>query len=480
MNPITPYDYLAYRALQNPFDPVLVMDGNVTSFAELNRMVRGAAAKLRDLGIKPGQTVAIYHDDPVVSLALIFALQHEGVTSYLTHVLFKTITIDVVLAAAPVADLPDIKTHLIDRAWLDEAAKSPPEITPQPFPDMSAICMLFSSSGTTGDPKAIPVTLEVIDNRLRTNMISKTPIGAHLCLLSFRTAAGFAVFHRCMATGFAMYVTDKPQAALREIILGHVMEITASPAHLAFFVKSLAGRSIRLPRLQTIYTAGAPIHAALLNRIRVFLCGNVINVYGSSEGGPTCVAPAHAVASYPGGSGYAEPGVEIEIVDDQDQPMPLGEEGIVRSRSNTIIKEYLGDPETSAKTFRDGWFYPGDLGRIERGNLLVVTGRANEAINVGGLKINPALIDTFLCDQPGIEDGAAFATADKLGNAEIWAGVVSATPIDETALLAVAKQQLGAKRPRRIIQIDEVPRNATGKIERIDLREKAEQALLTI
>jgi len=87
----------------------------------------------------------------------------------------------------------------------------------------------------------------------------------------------------------------------------------------------------------------------------------------------------------PGAVGYVTPGVLIEVVDESDNPLPLGKEGLLRIRSPHNIKGYFGNPEETKNAFRDGCFYPGDLGYLTRDGMLVVSGgRHKTRLNLGG------------------------------------------------------------------------------------------------
>jgi len=101
--------------------------------------------------------------------------------------------------------------------------------------------------------------------------------------------------------------------------------------------------------------------------------------------GTVASAPAHLIADTPGAVGYVTPGVLIEVVDESDNPLPLGKEGLLRIRSPHNIKGYFGNPEETKNAFRDGCFYPGDLGYLTRDGMLVVSGgRHKTRLNLGG------------------------------------------------------------------------------------------------
>src|SRR5215468_5426571 len=105
------------------------------------------------------------------------------------------------------------------------------------------------------------------------------------------------------------------------------------------------------------------------------MCSNLVCSYGSTEVGTVASAPAHLIADIPGAVGHVTPGVSIEIVDQSGQMLPAGKEGFVRIRSPHSVKGYVGNPEGSRTAFRDGCFYPGDIGYLTHDRMLVISGR---------------------------------------------------------------------------------------------------------
>ena len=138
---------------------------------------------------------------------------------------------------------------------------------------------------------------------------------------------------------------------------------------------------------------------------------------------------ARLTTEVPGAVGFILPEAEAEIVDDADQPLPRGKEGIVRVRTAQAADGYFGDPETSARHFRDGWFYPGDFGYLRDDNLLVIGGREETRLNVGGDKINPEIVEEAIATFPAVADCAVISIGNELGIEEIHALIVQRASI---------------------------------------------------
>jgi acyl-CoA synthetase (AMP-forming)/AMP-acid ligase II len=141
-----------------------------------------------------------------------------------------------------------------------------------------------------------------------------------------------------------------------------------------------------------------------------------------------------------------------------------------------MARGYLDDPEASARAFRDGWFQPGDRGRLEPDGTLVFAGRDAEMMMLGTINIFPAEIEAAAQGFPGVADCAAFALrSPALGDIPALA-VVEVAPgaVDVPALAASCRARLGLRAPRRVVVVPALPRTATGKVQRDRLAALAE------
>lgn len=157
--------------------------------------------------------------------------------------------------------------------------------------------------------------------------------------------------------------------------------------------------------------------------------------------------------------------------------VPPGEQGEIRIRSDRIAEGYLGDEEASARVFRNGWVYPGDLGRRLPDGMLVIDGRVDERMNIGGVKVLPNRLEDAALEHPGVRDCAAFALPDAAGQDECWLAVVAAEGLTRQSLVDHLDRQGGRLPAVRFVWIDEIPRNAMGKIERAILRDQVLAAI---
>jgi acyl-coenzyme A synthetase/AMP-(fatty) acid ligase len=172
------------------------------------------------------------------------------------------------------------------------------------------------------------------------------------------------------------------------------------------------------------------------------------------------------------------PGIGIEIVDEADRPLAPGVEGIVRVLSEFAVDRYIDDPVESAQVFRDGWFYPGDLGSLTADNLLIISGRRNDVLNAGGGKMAAEKVEAALMSFKGVNEAAVFLTTNELGAEEVWAGVVCSQKIDTESLLAHCRPRMPVVFvPTQIATLDALPINAMGKVDRPRLKEMVAAAV---
>jgi acyl-CoA synthetase (AMP-forming)/AMP-acid ligase II len=132
----------------------------------------------------------------------------------------------------------------------------------------------------------------------------------------------------------------------------------------------------------------------------------------------------------------------------------------------------------STQAFRDGWFYPGDIGRLTQEKLLVIAGREKTIVNIGGDKLNPELVEEVILSFAGVAQAGVFGVANEMGIEELWSLIVPRADFDERALRAhCAGNLLETFVPVRFIAVDSLPLNDMGKLERPRLPEIAKVKL---
>jgi acyl-CoA synthetase (AMP-forming)/AMP-acid ligase II len=227
--------------------------------------------------------------------------------------------------------------------------------------------------------------------------------------------------------------------------------------------------------LRFVRSSSAALPGPVLDGLHALFDVPVIEAYGMTEASHqmTC-NPLPPAAAKPGSVGIAT-GIEVAILDSKNNVLPPGERGEVAIKGATIVDGYENNPTANESAFTAGWFRTGDEGMLDDEGYLFLTGRLKEQINRGGEKISPIEVDEVLLRHPAVAEACTFAIPhDKLGE-EVGAAVVLYPyhEISERDLRAFVGEQLAAfKVPKRIVFVQEIPKGATGKIQRIGLAEK--------
>lgn len=201
----------------------------------------------------------------------------------------------------------------------------------------------------------------------------------------------------------------------------------------------------------------------------------VIEAYGMTEAAhQMCCNPLPPGKRKPGTVGLAA-GPEVAIMDEAGTLLPIGAVGEIVIRGDNITPGYEGNPKANAEAFTQGWFRTGDQGSLDAEGYIVITGRLKEIINRGGEKISPREVDEILMDHPAVSQVVTFGIPhDKLGE-EVAVVVVlregmqaTEREIRDFAALKLADYKV----PKKILFMDEIPKGATGKLQRIGLAQK--------
>jgi acyl-CoA synthetase (AMP-forming)/AMP-acid ligase II len=228
-------------------------------------------------------------------------------------------------------------------------------------------------------------------------------------------------------------------------------------------------------RLRLARSSSAPLAPMVMQEIEELFGVPVIEAYGMTEAAHQMASnPSPPRARKPGSVGLAA-GPQVAILDERGTLLPEGETGEVAIRGESVTAGYEANPEANRTAFTDGWFRTGDQGTLDQDGYLRLTGRLKEIINRGGEKVSPLEVDAVLMDHPAVAQVVTFGMPHaKLGE-EVAAAVVlrEGESLDEHALRDFAGTRLAPfKVPRKIVFLTEIPKGATGKLQRIGLAEK--------
>jgi acyl-CoA synthetase (AMP-forming)/AMP-acid ligase II len=193
----------------------------------------------------------------------------------------------------------------------------------------------------------------------------------------------------------------------------------------------------------------------------------VVEAYGMTEAAHQMASNPLPPASRRPGSVGRGTGVQVAIMDEGETLLPAGAQGEVVIQGPNVTRGYHNNPEANAAAFTNGWFRTGDQGILDADGYLTLVGRLKELINRGGEQISPREIDEALLTHPAVAEAVCFGVPDAKYGEEVAAAVVLRREASETELAAYCRERLSAfKVPKTIYLVTQIPRTATGKVQR--------------
>jgi oxalate---CoA ligase len=350
------------------------------------------------------------------------------------------------------------------------------------FAKADDMALVLHTSGTTSRPKIVPLSQTNVCASAHNIVASLALVPTDRCMNImplFHIHGLIAAVLSSLSAGAGVYCTPGFNA-LRVFSWFEDAKptwYTAVPTmHQA--ILSRAGRNaeqIAKMSLRLIRSSSSSLPPQVMAEAeKVFGCP-VIEAYGMTEAAHQMASnPLPPRARKPGAVGLAA-GPEVAIMGENGALLPAGEIGEIVIRGANVTAGYENNPKANAEAFTDGWFRTGDQGAIDAEGYLALTGRLKEIINRGGEKISPREVDEVLLDHAAVGQAVTFALPhEKLGE-EVAAAIVlkEGASATEAEIRAFAAEHLADfKVPRKIIFLEEIPKGATGKLQRIGLHEK--------
>ncbi len=499
-------------------DRTAIEDGSARlTYADLFEEARSFGAALVDAGIEPGDRVAIWANNCVRWVVALLGLSQAGAVLVPINTRFKggeaadllartraraLVTVTdflgtdyVAMLGAASIELPDLITVVVasgptpagTESWEGFMARASPatrqtidrrraELGPDDRSDI-----LFTS-GTTGVPKGVVMT-HGRTLRVATDWVKMTGLSSddrYLMVNPYFHMFGLkAGILACVASGATMLpepVFDVDHI-LERVDRGQVSVLPGPPTLYQAMLDHPGRAGHRLSTLRVAVTGAADIPVELVRRIHDELpFSTVITGYGLTEAGTaSATSPGDDVETIATTVGRPRPGFELRIVG-KDGDVGAGGAGEVVLRGGSIMTGYLDDPEaTEAALSPDGWLRTGDLGMIDGAGCLQIVGRIKDMFIVGGFNAYPAEIENFLLHHPGIQQAAVIGIPDpRLGEVGMafvvtGPGTLSAADVVEWCRAKMANYKV----PRFVEIVEHLPVNATGKVMKDILRQRA-------
>lgn len=493
-----------------------LVDGDTTlDFVELADQACRAAAALATHGVTPGDRVAIWAPNSrewiIAALGAAFAgavlvplntrAKGEETAQLLARarcrLLFTSrgfLGIDYPAMLAPSGVALDELRHVVllhgdaasgETSWSDflEAAGSERLVVDVQPDDISHVQF---TSGTTGTPKGAMLRHRALCGTTRDWVANVGLVaGDRYCIVSpfFHISGHKTGVLACLTAGAVIlpHAVFDPVAVMRRVQDERITVLPGPPTIYQALLADPRRHEFDLSSLRLAVTGSASIPPVLIERMVSELgFTDVITAYGITEttGVVTMCRPGDDLGLIAETSGRAVSGVEVRIADDSGAPVVVGATGEILVRGYNLMAGYLDDPDaTRAAIDTHGWFHSGDVGWVdERGNLRI-TDRLGDIFIVGGFNVYPAEIEAVLTRHPAIAQVAVIGEPDErlgeIGCAFVVMRDASTSPGESSAaeILAWSRERLANyKAPRRILFIDTLPQNASGKVLKHELR----------
>lgn len=510
-----------YAGLQ-PDRPALICGDTRLTYGQLNAAANQVAHGLATLGIGPGDHVALSCPNTPHFPIAYYGILKRGAVVVPLNVLLKPREIAYHLRDSDAKALfvfegtPELPMAQLARAACDEipgcahlvvmtvnpAGPSPVDRAmtlgqlmhgqPPVFtrhatkPDDTAV-MLYTS-GTTGQPKGAELThLNMVLNAMLSrdlmmpafdNRIEARRVGL-ITLPLFHSTGQTTQMNAGLYDGFTLVLLPRfdPAAVLETMRREKVTNWVAVPTMYWALLQHVAANQVDVSsirdHLRLCASGGAPMPVEVLRQFEAMFGVRILEGYGLSETAPVaCFNQLHK-PSKPGTVGQPLFAVEVQCVDEDDRPVPIGQHGEVVIRGHSIMKGYYKRPEATAEAMRNGWFHTGDIGALDADGYLAIVDRKKDMILRGGLNVYPRELEEILMTHPAVSLVAVIGVPDERLGEEVKAFIVKkpGVKVTEEEIIAWGKEQFAAYKYPRFVEFREsLPISPTGKLLKRELR----------
>jgi malonyl-CoA/methylmalonyl-CoA synthetase len=463
-------------------------EGRTLSYRDVDDLSARFAAVLRQRGVKADDRVLVQVEKSVGAVALYLACLRAGAIYTPLNTAYTPAEVDyfiadaaptlVVLSGMRAVDAPDVVELGQDPSsplWAAALNATPDAaIEPRSSEDIAAI---LYTSGTTGRSKGAMLSI----GNLASNALTLVELWGFRpddvllhALPIFHVHGLFVALHCAFLSAIPTIFMPKLDAQQLRILLPRATVLMGVPT---FYTRLLAlpdFGAADCANMRLFISGSAPLLAETHRAFEARTGHKILERYGMTEAGMITSNPLEG-ERIPGDVGYPLPGVSLRIADEHGAAVPAGETGVIEIRGPNVFKGYWRMPEKTAEEFRsDGYFITGDVGMQTQDGRVSIVGRAKDLIIAGGYNIYPKEIEDALDAVAGVAESAVIGVPHPdLGEAVVAVVVPKpgATPSHEELQAAAASRLARFKHPRRILFVDELPRNAMGKVQKSVLRQ---------
>ncbi len=444
-------DLLRRRAAETPEKDFLVFGEQQISYGELDHHADRMAARLIRRGVRPGENVAVLIGNRPEFLYAWFGILRAGAAMVPINTRLKTPEIEYIRDNSDsrlLLTIDDVQGHL------KEQPVELPEVRPD---DLAAVVY---TSGTTGKPKGAMLTHAnyVWDAEAIVRRAEMTAADRFLCILPlFHVNAQVVTTLAPMVAGGSMVLMERfsPLEMLAELARTGATAFSAVPTVYAVLNSIPEAERFDLSHLRFCICGAAPMPIEVFTTFEQKFNARILEGYGLTEG--TCASSVNVLHKRKIGSiGVPLEGQEMRI-----------EDGEIVIRGPNVMKGYYRNPAATAEVLRDGWLYTGDLGYEDDEGFFYIRGRKKEMIIRGGENIYPKEIEDVLYGHPAVAEAAVVGRPHPKWGEEVVAFIVHRGECTAESIIDFCRERLADfKCPTRVLFREELPKTATGKIQK--------------
>jgi long-chain acyl-CoA synthetase len=487
--------------------PAILTETHQFTHAEVQRLSLAVAVGLQLRGVRKGDRIALYAHNGPEFVVLYLGIVRSGAvvvpvnlliqTPEIAHILSDSGVVGILTQRSLESRIKDALSPLANHPFvvtLDESPDIHENLNPlcscaaafesvrfSPCEDLLAI---LYTSGTTGFPKGAMLT--------HANLAANTESVHHAMAWQSgrdRVLVVLPMFHAFAATvGLLTPLTNgsaliplarfEPDTVSHAIAAHQATIFLGVPSMYAVLLKLADDRVSRFASLRFAISGGAAMPVKVMEAFELKFRTRIYEGDGPTECSPvTCVNPINGIQK-PGTVGLPVPGVEMQIVDEDGQVCPSGVVGEIAVRGANVMKGYWNQPEATKEVMQNGWLLTGDLGLRDEDGYFSIVDRKKDLIIVNGMNVYPRMIEEMLLGISGIREVAVVGEIDDR-HGEVPVAYVALEPGSEwdgKKLRDYCRQCLGRHQiPKRFVVLDQLPRNAAGKILKRELRQQGER-----
>ncbi len=484
---------LFFSAVENFTDRTAVIeDDRRISFRDLGNMVRSFSSFLFSSGVKKGDRVAIFLPNSIEFIASFFGAASIGAVSVPINSTFKEEEVGfyvkhsepkLLVTDESLKSLAEKSVSMMDTAvavvkgenvdWEFSVNISQGPVKTDITPGDEAIYLY--STGSTGKPKRVSRThrnlTALADNH--TSTVGWTEEDRILFAVPISHTYGFGNFISAIKIGATIVVLGEfnRQKVLDLLEKESVTVFPAVPVMLDILSRTYTPEPKDLSSLKLVISAGAPLQEQTFRKFHEKFAVYPRQLYGSTETGVISINLGEDIERRFNSVGRCVANVTVKFCNEDGEEVPRGGIGEIAVKSPSMTTGYYGLPEETARVFRNGYYFTGDLGRMDDDGFIYIVGRKKFFINVGGNKVDPGEVENLLSRHPKINEAVVLGIVDKSGGERVKAVIVPAGPVEVREILEYCRGRIADyKVPRAVEFRDELPRSPTGKVLRERLK----------